>query len=271
MRSDDGKGVVDRVVEILETFNHEDRLNASQVSRLSQIPLSTCHRILTALTGAGLLERHGRDYHVGLRLWEIASHAPRSVGIQRLALPFMHDLLEVTDSPVHLAVRDGLDALFIERLTPSGHQYPRPEVGSRYPLHVTAVGLVLLAHAEPAVQEKYLDQPWRRFTPHTETDPRTIRRLLADIRTHRFAIADRQVNPDAVSVAAPITDSEGAVVAALSVNVPVAQRHEHSLAQAVQTSASSISRFSATPTPAPARRRFWSTTANSRDTEDSSH
>lgn len=249
MRSNDGRGVVDRVVEILETFNHADRLNASEVSRLSGIPLSTCHRILTSLSSSGMLEREGRHYRVGLRLWEIASHAPRSVGIQRLALPFMHDLLEVTQHPIHLAVRDGSDALFIERLTPSGHQYPRPEVGSRYPLHVTAVGLVLLAYADRDVQEEYLDGPLRRFTPHTVTDPRAVRRLLAEVRTQRFAMADRQVNVESVSVAAPITDADGAVVAALSANVPAAQRHERSLAQAVQTSASSISRVRA-----PARR-----------------
>lgn len=242
MRTDDGKAVITRVVEILETFNHNDHLTASRISRLSDIPLSTCHRILQSLTASGMLERHGQEYRVGLRLWEIASHAPRSVGIQRLALPFMHDLLEITQYPVHLAVRDGLEALFIERLTPSDDQQLRPAVGSRYPLHVTAVGLVLLANAGSDVQDEYLAQPLHRFTPLTEMDPHSLRRTLAKIRTQRFAVADRQVNREAASVAAPITDRDGSVVAALSVNVPVAMLRERSLAQAVQTAAWSISR-----------------------------
>lgn len=242
MRTDDGKSVVTRVVEILETFNHGDHLTASRIGRLSGIPLSTCHRILTALTASGMLEREGTEYRVGLRLWEIASHAPRSVGIQRLALPFMHDLLEITQHPVHLAVRDGLEALFIERLTPSDDHQPRPVVGSRYPLHVTAVGLVLLASSDAETQEDYLGQSLRRHTPHTEVDPQSLRRTLAKIRTQRFAVADRQVNIKAISVAAPITNRQGDVVAALSVNAPVALRHERSLAQAVQTAAWSISR-----------------------------
>ena len=75
--------------------------------------MSTCHRILAALVEQGLLEKgaEGR-YHVGLVLWEVASHAPRSVGVQRLALPFMRDLSEITHYPVHLAV----EGRFGERL-----------------------------------------------------------------------------------------------------------------------------------------------------------
>ncbi|TJY69454.1 IclR family transcriptional regulator [Arthrobacter sp. CAU 1506] len=244
MRSDDGRSVLSRVVGILRSFGEgNEDLSASEISRMAGLPMSTCHRILAALVEQGLLEKgaEGR-YHVGLVLWEVASHAPRSVGVQRLALPFMHDLSEITHYPVHLAVREGLESVFIERLAPTDSPFERPRVGSRYPLHVTSVGLILLAHAPASVQNDFLAGSLRTYTPLTETDPVRLRKKLAEIRTQGFAVSDRQVVLDAISVAAPIRDWTGAVVAAISVNTPLGRLREKSAAHAVQTAALGITR-----------------------------
>lgn len=244
MRSDDGRSVLSRVVGILRSFGEgTEDLTASEISRMARLPISTCHRILAALVEQGLLEKgnEGR-YHVGLLLWEVASHAPRSVGVQRLALPFMRDLSEITHYPVHLAVREGLQCVFIERLAPTDSPFERPRVGSRYPLHVTSVGLVLLAHAPAPVQDEFLACPLRSYTPLTETDPQQLRKKLAEIRARGFAVSDRQVVMDAISVGAPIRDWSGAVVAAISVNTPLGRLREQSAAHAVQTAALGITR-----------------------------
>lgn len=244
MRSDDGRSVLSRVVGILRSFGEgNEALSASEISRLAGLPMSTCHRILSALVEQRLLEKspEGR-YHVGLVLWEMASYAPRSVGVQRLALPFMRDLSTITQYPVHLAVREGSESVFIERLAPADSPFDRPRVGSRYPLHVTSVGLVLLANAPAAVQDGFLSGSLRTYTPLTETDPVRLRKRLAGIRTQGFAVSDRQVVLDAISVAAPIRDWTGAVVAAISVNTPLGRLHEQSAAHAVQTAALGITR-----------------------------
>lgn len=244
MRTGDGNSVIGRVARILDAFHrHGGESTVTEVSRRTGIPLTTCHRLLAALSEEGILERKDSRWQVGLRLWEIASHTPRAVEIQQLALPFMHDLLKVTAHPVHLAVRDGGEAVFIERLSTSENSPARPVVGSRYPLHVTAVGLALLAHADSECQEDFLARPLRRFTTHTQTDPQALRRTLAEVRARGFAIADRQVVSTAVSVAAPIRDEDDRVIAAISVNVPRALRHESSLSHAVQTVAWSITRM----------------------------
>ena len=244
MRSDDGKSVLARVVGILRSFGRDnDELTATEISQIVDLPISTCHRILASLVEHGLLEKGpGSTYHVGLLLWEVASHAPRSVGMQQVALSYMRDLFEITHSPVHLAVREGLQCVFIERLASSTAKSELPRVGSRYPLHVTSVGLVLLANAPESVQEEFLSSPIKAFTPLTNTEPDRLRKRLADIRAKGFGIADRQVVMDAISVAAPILDSSGDVVAAVSVNTQLGQLHERSLAQAVRTSALGITR-----------------------------
>lgn len=244
MRSDDGQSVIARVAKVLQAFRDTGGgVTASDVSRRCGIPHSTCYRILNSLSREGVLEKDAEArYHVGLALWQVAARSPRAVGVQRIALPYMQDLYEIIRQPVHLAVRGGSRAIFIERLAPSGEESGRPKVGSSYPLHVTAVGLVLLAHSDPEEQDDYLQAPLKRLTEFTVVGPGVLRGMLADVRARGYAIADRQVNPGALSVAAPIRGADGQVQAAISANVPYQWRSEASLAHAVQAVALSVSR-----------------------------
>ena len=244
MRSVDGQSVISRVVKVLQVFRDTGGgLNTSEVSRRSGIPLSTTHRILNALAGEGLLEKGGdARFHVGLTLWQVAARSPRAVGIQRTALPYMQDLYEVTRYPVHLAIQEGHRVIFVERLAPSGDETERPKVGSSYPLHVTAVGLVLLAFSSADLQNEYLSAPLKPITDFTITEPGALRAQLAEVRATGYAISDRQVNPAALSVAAPIRGAGGRVQAAISANVPHHRKNEASLAHTVQAVALSVTR-----------------------------
>jgi DNA-binding IclR family transcriptional regulator len=120
-------------------------------------------------------------------------------------------------------------------------------VGGRFALPPTGVGMVLFAHAPAEVQERVLAGPLHRHTSHTLTDPTRLRRVLAEVRRTGVAVSDRQVTPDAVSVAAPITVGDD-VVAALSVVVrgesPAAVR---ALTPGVRAAARGISRTLAGP------------------------
>jgi len=183
------------------------------------MPLSTAHRLVAELCGWGGLERDGDGrYRVGLRLWELGALAPRGLGLREAALPFMEDLYEVTHENVQLGVRDGVEVVFVERFAARDAVTVLTEVGGRFALPPTGLGLVLLAHAPVELQEQVLAGPLRRYTRHTLTDPLRLRRQLAEVRRTGLAVSDRQVTEDAVSVAAPIT-VRGAVVAALSVVV----------------------------------------------------
>jgi len=113
----------------------------------------------------------------------------------------------------------------------------RSRVGGRWPAHTTGVGLVLLAHAPPPIQEDYLGTPLAGFTELTITDPAALRRVLAEVRRTGYAVSDRQVTMDAVSVAAPVRNVGGAVVAALSVVVGTDGPPPSALVPAVVTAA----------------------------------
>jgi DNA-binding IclR family transcriptional regulator len=237
--------VTSRVADILETVGGApDGLALSDIARRTGLPLTTTHRLVGELSDRHLVERtDGGRYQIGLRLWELASSAPRSVGLREAALPIMEDVYEATHENVQLAVMDGLDAVYVERISgrKSVHVVTRP--GQRLPLHATGVGLVLLAFSDSEVQERALTSPLVRYTRYTITDPRRLRRLLAEVRQHGHVVSERQIETFSSSIAAPIRNRSGAVVAALSVVVPHTDPPARQYIPAVVAAARGISRL----------------------------
>lgn len=219
-----GSTVTARVLGVLGAFTApRPALTLTEIARRAGLPLSTAHRLVGELTAWGALER-GDDgrYRIGLRLWEVGALAPRSLGLRESAMPFLTDLQEVTGENVQLAVLDGCDAVYVERLSGRGAVNVITRVGGRLPLHATGVGLVLLAHAAPELQERVLAGPLRRYTAKTVCAPEAVRRVLADVRRTGVAVSDGQIELVALSVAAPVRGPRDEVVAALSVVVPAA-------------------------------------------------
>jgi DNA-binding IclR family transcriptional regulator len=233
-----------RLLGVLDAFTGaQRRLTLTEISRRTGLPMGTAHRLVGELVAWGALERDDRGrYQIGLRLWEVAALAPRGPGLREIALPFLEDLYEATHQHVQLAVLDGLDVVYVERISARGAVGVRSRVGGRWPAHTTGVGLVLLAHAPPPIQEDYLGTPLAGFTELTITDPAALRRVLAEVRRTGYAVSDRQVTMDAVSVAAPVRNVGGAVVAALSVVVGTDGPPPSALVPAVVTAARGISR-----------------------------
>ncbi|GJF03327.1 MULTISPECIES: IclR family transcriptional regulator [Pseudonocardia] len=236
--------VTARVLDLLAAFSADrPRLTLTELATRAGLPLSTAHRLVGELTAWGALER-GDDgrYHVGLRLWEVGALAPRSLGLRETAMPFLEDLYEVTRQNVQLAVLDGTEVVYLERLAGRASVHVLTRVGLRLPLHATGVGLVLLAHADPELRERVLAGPLRRYTEKTVCDPEELRRMLADVRTTGVAISDRQIELISLSVAAPVSGPDGTVAAALSVVVPAEGTNPHSYVPVVRATARAISR-----------------------------
>ncbi|WP_328767384.1 IclR family transcriptional regulator [Streptomyces sp. NBC_00286] len=234
----------DRLLAVLAAFDHDHpALSLTDISRRAGLSLTTAHRLVGALSEWGALERDASGaYHVGLRLWEVAALAPRGLALRQVALPYLEDLYEATHQNVQMAVRDGDEVVYIEWI--SGHSAVgvHIRVGARWPLHATGVGLALLAFSDVASQEAYCARPLVAFTPHTITDPAILRRVLAEVRRTGVAVSSRQVTEDALSVAAPVRNADGSVVAAASVVVPERDAQVPALIPAVRLAALGISR-----------------------------
>ena len=243
-RPPQGDPVVDRALALLAAFDAgHPSLTLGELARRSGIPTSSTLRLASRLVAWGALER-GADgrFTVGLRLWQVASLAPRGQGLRQVAMPYMGDLEEVTRQHVLLAVREGGDAVLVERLSAHAAIPVLYDVGGRLPLHSTGVGLVLLAFAEPGVQEEYLARPLVHEPEKVPVSPAALRRTLADVRRDGLATVRRRVPNPLVAVAAPVFDASDRVAAALSVVVPQERADTRVLGPALRTAARAISR-----------------------------
>ena len=145
--------MVDRVVRIIPAF--PEGVNALQLSDLAEradLPLTTAHRLVRQLAGHGLLETgSGGSVRLGLRLWELVNRKSPTLALRQAAMPFMEDIQQVLNQNVNLAVLDGWEALFVERLSRRGSVANRAQMAGRMPVHVSSAGLALMAHQPRAV------------------------------------------------------------------------------------------------------------------------
>jgi hypothetical protein len=117
IRTSGGESVTGRAMRVLAAFSaeHPDP-SLSEISRRARVPLTTAHRLVGELSAWGALERDARGHsRIGLRLWEVASLAPRTIGLREAALPLMEDLYEATHENVQLAVLDELEVVYVGR------------------------------------------------------------------------------------------------------------------------------------------------------------
>jgi DNA-binding IclR family transcriptional regulator len=236
--------VTARVLAILDAFTPScPALSLSDISRRTGLPPATAHRLVGELTRWGALERdeHG-VYRIGLRLWEVAALAPRGLGLRETAMPFLEDLYEATHQNVQLAVLEGLEVLYVERIAGRDAVHVYTRVGGRFPAHATGVGLAILAYSDPEVQERAIEGPLQRFTGKTIATGAELRRVLAEVRRTGLAVSDGQVELIALSVAAPVFGRDDRVAAAVSVVVPSDDYDWRVLAPAVRAAARGISR-----------------------------
>jgi DNA-binding IclR family transcriptional regulator len=237
-----GATVTSRVLGLVGAFDEQHRsLTLSELAARAGLPLATAHRLVAELvTWGALARRPSGEYVVGRRLWDVGLLAPVQTGLRQLASPYLHDLYGATLATVHLAVRDGTEVLYLDRLAGNASVPVVSSIGSRLPMHATGVGKVLLAHAPPDVQAAVLGD-LRRVTPYTITQPGTLRRQLGRVVRDGYAVTVEEMSPGACSVAVPVR-LDDAVVAALGIVVPSLRNDRHRHVAALQVAAQGIGR-----------------------------
>ncbi|MCH1867902.1 IclR family transcriptional regulator [Nocardioides sp. CFH 31398] len=240
--SSSADSVTSRAFALLGAFDEEHRrLTLTELAERAGLPRSTAHRLLGELVEWGALARAADGaYVVGRRLWDIGLLAPVQAGLVEQASPFLHDLYGATRATVHLAVREGTECLYLDRLRGHSSVPVVSTVGSRLPLYPTGVGKVLLAHAPREVQLAVLSD-LRPLTPYTVTQPGTLRRQLEAVRRDDVATTAEEMSLGACSIAVPVRRGE-AVVAALGVVVADLRRDRTRLLAGLQVAARGIGR-----------------------------
>jgi DNA-binding IclR family transcriptional regulator len=235
--------VTSRVLAILSAFDeHRPRLTLSELARAADLPVSTTHRLLGELQAWDAVERDpdGR-YVVGRRLWKLGTLAPVARELREASLPAMQDLYEATHENVQIAVREGTNALYVERIhgTASVPILSRP--GVPLPLHATGVGKVLLAYSPREIVEACVED-LRPITRYTITERGRMLRELAAVRRNGYARTVEEMGYGTCSLAVPVLGANDEVVAALALVTSTVRRDLGKFVPALRVAAASITR-----------------------------
>ena len=212
---------IDRAFAVLRSLT-SGPAGVTQLAEQVELPKSTVSRLLSTLEELGVVEQvtAGGNYRIGPGLIEIATAVMPGRSLVAAARPHLVELARRTGEAAGLSVPDGRMAHYVDQADSDNQVQVRDWTGERIVMHAVSSGLVFLAWAEPAFVDAYLKGPLQAFTSRTITDPATLRRRLAEIRETGYAWIYEEFSDGANSVAAPIRNQRGDVIAAIHSHGP---------------------------------------------------
>ncbi len=210
---------VERTLEILEAVAHRSGgMSNADISRKLGIPKSTASYILRTLEQRGYLRRDpetGR-YRLGVKVLSLSRGALSGLDVREAALPVMRHLVEHSHMTTHLAILDGDEAVYVEKVEAPGFIKMDTWVGRRMEIHSTSVGKALAAYLDPQKIEAILKtRGMKKLTSKTITSPARFLKELEKVREQGYAVDDEENSPEVRCVAAPIFGASGQVEASL--------------------------------------------------------
>lgn len=220
-------GSVQRAIDILNLFDHQTpELGTTEIARALGLHKSTAASLVSTLAANGFLNQNSetRKYRLGLKIVERAFAMLDQIEIRRIAYPALQQLRDQWNETVNLAILDGPDVVFIERMLGTKALGMRSEVGRRERAHSTALGKAILA-ALPLAEVKTFVATYGlpAVTPKTITDPERLYAELDRVREQGYAVDDEENEIGGRCVAVPIFDHTGSAIAAVSISAPTAR------------------------------------------------
>lgn len=219
--------VIDRLVSLLDALASEDQGASLKVlAAETGLHPSTAFRILGALGEHDFVARDAQGhYRLGPHLLRLAAKARVGLDVRSAARPEMEALRDLLGETVNLTVRQGDEVVYVERVTPNRMMRVEQVVGSRAPLHVTAVGKLMLGEAGAAAIRDYARRTGLpAYTPNTRAD---LQKLLEDVgasTARSYALDDEEAELGVGCIGALVRDATGNAVAGLSVSAPMERR-----------------------------------------------
>ncbi|OBS10983.1 IclR family transcriptional regulator [Acidihalobacter prosperus] len=189
---------------------------------------STAFRILASLIDTGFVERDAAGgYVLGRKLLQLAGRVRRGIDIREEARAHMEWLRDQIGETVNLTVREGDEVIYIERVAPKRMMRVEQVIGSRAPLHVTAVGKLMLGELGDAFLRAYARRTGLpAYTPKTITSVERLLTVVHQARAQGTALDDEEAEEGVGCIGTLVHDSTGAVVAGLSISAPMERRRD---------------------------------------------
>lgn len=215
---------VERAIAILRCFSLDEELRLQQICERVGLPKSTAYRLVSSLEQAHFLEQDtetGR-YCLGFEIIRLGSLAQLNKALCRMIHPDLVALAAETHQTCNLYIAHGYDRLCIDQIIGSEYVRRYSFLGALHPMHCGASGRVLLAYSSPAFQKEYLSYAdLKKVTPKTETDPQRLLQLWEQTRRDGYALSLGERDSLSGSIAAPILDTDGKGIAAITISGPL--------------------------------------------------
>lgn len=210
---------VDRALQLLEILaEHPTGMQPRAIEETLELNKVTVHRLLATLENRGFIERVDSHYVIGLKLVELSSMKLSSIELKTEAAPHLRELVSYIKLPVQMAIIDGMDAMFIEKIETMNSFRMYSQIGRRIPLYACGVGKALLMQKSDDEIRKLLEKvSFQAFTDKTLCDVEQVIKAVNEARKKGYAIDDEEHEKDIYCVAVPIYDYTGKIIAALSV------------------------------------------------------
>jgi IclR family KDG regulon transcriptional repressor len=216
---------VNKTIALLEALAQHEELGVTELAGRAGMHKSTAYRFLNTLKELGYVHQNSSNdkYSLTLKLFELGSCVLGRMQLWEQAHPIMEQLAEQTRETVHLAVLDDGRPVYLGKFesTQALRVSMSSRIGQSAPVYCTGVGKLLLAYAPAELVGQILErEQLRRFTDHTITDRSLLAKELDDIRRQGFALDNEEHEVGVRCVAAPVRNSQGATIAALSISMP---------------------------------------------------
>lgn len=238
-----------RTLDILELFLDADRtITAPEVVRRTGVPRTTAHELLSTLVARNYLQKdeNGSGFRLGVRLLHLGNAYSARFDILAAANEAARELSARTNETVSVALREGADVFYLAKVEPRDTLRLPSSIGQRLPANVTGLGKVLLAYVSPPTLRQLFPDPdaLPRMTERSIRSLDTLQHELEGVRETGVAFEREESTPGVWCVAAPVRDSSGAVVAAISLSVPSArfsERPDNDWAELVRAAGAELS------------------------------
>jgi IclR family pca regulon transcriptional regulator len=220
-RSADFVQSLERGLMVLRAFDADHReLGLSEVARIAGLTRAAARRFLLTLVSLGYMNQDDGRFSLSPRVLELGYSYLSSLTLPEVAAPHMEALVASVNESSSISVLDGTEIVYVARVPTRRIMSITLAVGTRLPAYATSMGRVLLAALPEATLETRLAQiEMRPLSARTITDPETLRGVLDRVRRQGWAAVDQELEEGLRSLAVPIRDTTGTVVAALNVSV----------------------------------------------------
>ena len=225
--------VIERLARLLDAIAlHNNDASLKILSAETGLHPSTAFRILASLSEQGFVERTDKgNYQLGVKLMQLGSRVSSSVDIRKIALPVMEKLRDTLGETINLTIREGDEVVYIERSVAKRMMKVEQIIGSRAPLHVTAVGKLMLGEEGEAACLSYAKRSkLPAYTVNTFSKATTLlQECMASIQ-RGYALDNEEAELEVGCIGTLVRDASGQVVAGLSVSAPIERRREEWIA-----------------------------------------